>query len=102
MALNESKDLLDIILDLYTTSSPTFAEVGHKSLSLIRMTQYQLPVPPGFILTARSRVILISSSSQCYLDWAFAPITYLQGQSHQLGSDRLIGNSRLRLPASLV
>ncbi len=33
-----------------TTKEPTLSEVGGKGLSLMRMTQAGLPVPPGFIL----------------------------------------------------
>ena len=33
-----------------TTKGPTLSEVGGKGLSLMRMTQAGLPVPPGFIL----------------------------------------------------
>jgi phosphoenolpyruvate synthase/pyruvate phosphate dikinase len=40
-----------MIYPFNTDSSPSHTEVGHKGLSLIRMTQNQLPVPSGFVLS---------------------------------------------------
>lgn len=40
-----------MIYSFNTNSSPSQTEVGHKGLSLIRMTQNQFPVPPGIVLT---------------------------------------------------
>ena len=41
-----------MIYPFNTNSSPSVTEVGHKGLSLIRMTQNKFPVPPGFVLSA--------------------------------------------------
>jgi phosphoenolpyruvate synthase/pyruvate phosphate dikinase len=38
-----------MICQFNTTPIPTLAEVGGKGLSLIKMTQAELPVPPGFV-----------------------------------------------------
>ena len=34
-----------------TDETPELAQVGGKAMSLILMTQQELPVPPGFVLT---------------------------------------------------
>ena len=50
-----------MIIPFSATPLPTLAKVGGKGLSLMRMTQANLPVPPGFCVTTSAFCAFLAS-----------------------------------------